>query len=362
MIDFWTTGAAARVTIDTYRRRRGRDIASHFRTRMYDEACGAIRIQSGPQIFAALERVSDAEREVAASLWDAHLSLAPATARLNDPRRALGRFDLLRRLYLEGFNGFNVWRATEYESVDRFPVFVRVEADHRGPRSTLLRSHDEIARSLHALQRRGWRIDDLVVVEFCDTVGPGGVYRKYAAFNVGGRLLACHAMAARDWNVKSSQVRLDEDVVEEELAFVETNPHEGCLRRAFALAGVDYGRVDYGLLEGRVQVWEINLNPTIGRLQSRHPSLPPSVTALRERVKTTFHARLQAAFAALEVFDDGREALVHIEPALRSRLRREAVIRQPREWIVRRILDGYLHPTLGRPLRTFYRSLVKRES
>ena len=37
------------------------------------------------------------------------------------------------------------------------------------------------------------------------------------------------------------------------------------LRRVFAVAGVDYGRVDYGVLDGVPQVWEINLNPTIGR-------------------------------------------------------------------------------------------------
>ena len=360
MIDFWTTGATARVTIDTYMRRRGRAIAGHFRTRAYDEACGALRIQSGPQVFAALERASCAEREVAARIWDAHAGLAPGAARLNDPRRAQGRFDLLRTLYREGFNRFNVWRAAEYESVDRFPVFVRVEADHLGPRSPLLRTHAEIAQTLGALQRRGWRVDDLVIVEFCDTSGRDGLFRKYAAFNVGGQLLACHAMAAQDWNVKSGQVTLDKAVVEEELAFVETNPHEEALRRAFGLAGIDYGRVDYGVLDGRVQVWEINLNPTIGRLESRHHSLPPAVIALRERVKTTFHEKLRAAFAALDAPDDGREAVVVIEPALRSRLRREAVIRQPREWILRRILDGYLHPTLGRPLRTFYRSFVKR--
>jgi hypothetical protein len=362
VIDFWTTGATARVTIDTYRRRRGRAIAGHFRTRAYDEAWSAVRVRSGPQIFAALERASAVEREVAARIWDAHAELAPGAARLNDPRRAPGRFDLLRTLFGAGINRFNVWRAAEYESVDRFPVFIRVEADHFGPRSRLLRSHAEIATALSNLQRRGRRIGDLIVVEFCDTSDRDGVFRKYAAFNVGGRILACHAMAAHEWSVKSGQLSLDEAVVEQELAFVETNPHEAALRRVFELAGIDYGRADYGLMDGAVQVWEINLNPTIGRLQSRHDSLPPAVTALRERVKATFHERLQAAFIALDGPDDEREALVPIAPALRSRLRREALIRQPREWAVRHIIDGYLHPSLGRPLRTFYRGFVKRKT
>lgn len=210
------------------------------------------------------------------------------------------------------------------------------------------------------MRRRGWHDDDLIVVEFCDTSSRDGVFHKYAAFNVGGRILPCHAMTARDWNVKSGQLTLDETAVREELTFIETNPHDAALRRVFDVARIDYGRVDYGIVDGAVQVWEINLNPTIGRLQSRHQSLPPAVAALREQVKLVFHDRLRAAFVALDVLGDDREAVVPIEPALRAQLRREALVRQPREWLRRRIIGGYLHPTLGRPLRAVYRSLIKR--
>ena len=44
---------------------------------------------------------------------------------------------------------------------------------------------------------------------------------------------------------------------------MEENPHQDALREIFGLAGIDYGRMDYGLLDGKVQVWEINTNPTI---------------------------------------------------------------------------------------------------
>lgn len=57
----------------------------------------------------------------------------------------------------------------------------------------------------------------------------------------------------------------------EEHDYVEKNPHEGRLREVFRLARIDYGRMDYGMLDGQVQVWEINTNPTIrsGKLNPR---------------------------------------------------------------------------------------------
>jgi hypothetical protein len=33
--------------------------------------------------------------------------------------------------------------------------------------------------------------------------------------------------------------------------------------RIFDRAGITYGRIDYGLLSGRIQVWEINTNPMV---------------------------------------------------------------------------------------------------
>jgi hypothetical protein len=40
-------------------------------------------------------------------------------------------------------------------------------------------------------------------------------------------------------------------------------PHREELRQIFDLAGITYGRIDYGLRAEKIQVWEINLNPTL---------------------------------------------------------------------------------------------------
>ena len=47
---------------------------------------------------------------------------------------------------------------------------------------------------------------------------------------------------------------------------MQTNPHEAELRAIFKLARIDYGRIDYGIKDGQIQVWEINTNPMLLKL------------------------------------------------------------------------------------------------
>ena len=37
----------------------------------------------------------------------------------------------------------------------------------------------------------------------------------------------------------------------------------------FQIAGIDYGRIDYSMLDGEPQVWEINTNPTVLKITPR---------------------------------------------------------------------------------------------
>ena len=91
--------------------------------------------------------------------------------------------------------------------------------------------------------------------------------------------------------------------MQEGLQYQRENPHAAWLARVFDLAGIEYGRVDYGVAGGVPQVWEINLNATIGRAegQSRHTNLPPALKALRDSGRDIFHAQLRAAFLELDL-------------------------------------------------------------
>ena len=123
-------------------------------------------------------------------------------------------------------------------------------------------------------------------------------------------------------------------------------------RRVFDLAGIDYGRIDYGVAGGVPQVWEINLNATLGRAegQSRHTKLDPALKALRDSGRDIFHAQLRSAFLALDLQPAAAGGEVVIDGALQARLRRDARRRAAarsgsRGWLARL----YDNPLLGRP-------------
>lgn len=241
MIAFWVTRAGS-FGIRTYLGNRGRAIGGRFATPTYDDLGPSVRLSLGTQIFSALDQLTPAQRDMAAVVWDAHASLAPRARRLNHPRHVLLRFELLTRLHDEGLNAFRVFGAGNLGAVQRFPVFVRHRHRHNGPLTRLLRTRTDLARTLVGLGLRGYRFDDLMIAEFCDTSDRDGLFRKYAAFKVGDRILPCHLMTSPQWCVKSAGSEWDETLIREYLGYIEDNPHEEWLRRVFVIAGVDFGR------------------------------------------------------------------------------------------------------------------------
>jgi hypothetical protein len=61
----------------------------------------------------------------------------------------------------------------------------------------------------------------------------------------------------------------------------------------FDLAGIEFGRADFGLVGGQVQLYEINTNPTIASV-AEHPSA--------DRVESLHQVR-RNLFAALQAID-----------------------------------------------------------
>lgn len=352
MISFWVTRENG-FTIRNYCQNRGRTIADRFRIHVYDEIGEVVRFAGGAQIFSDIDLISNSQRNIVRMIWDAHSRCAPEATRLNDCRNVLLRFQLLTALYEQGLNTFRVFRSTDVEALDRFPVFVRKSNGHDGPLTGLLHTRHEVVRAVRALRLRGYRLGDLMIAEFCDTSTADGVFRKYAAFNVGGTIIPSHLYVSRRWCLKAADNEPTEAHLREEHAYLERNPHEEWVRRVFALAGIDYGRVDYGVLNGMPQVWEINLNPTLGgrTVSQRHRSWAPHLLTLREAGREAFHTRLRSAFLALDNGADAPVTLV-VERALVVRLRTEAARRKRRQQLfdwLRRIYRRLRHqpPRVG---------------
>jgi hypothetical protein len=55
------------------------------------------------------------------------------------------------------------------------------------------------------------------------------------------------------------------------LELLKSNPYAEHLRKVFDVAGIEYGRADFGMYRGRIQVYEINTNPHVAP-PCEHPS------------------------------------------------------------------------------------------
>lgn len=218
-------------------------------------------LPTGTFLFTDLERQTQAQRELQGQVWDS-LAATPGNRLLNHPIKAMGRRMLLDELHRTGSNAFSGFGIKELDRTIRYPVFLRIENDHQGGRTPLIENRvdldDQIVRALMA----GADPEKLLVVEFVETGDAEGIYRKYSAFRFGERIVPRHLIFSREWMLKQPDL-LDDAKLAEERAYLDANPHEAELRRIFELAHIDYGRIDYALADGKIQVWEINTNPIV---------------------------------------------------------------------------------------------------
>ena len=246
-----------------------------IRTLAYENISFRQSLPGGICIFTDFERLLPAEMSLARRLAAAVRSFPEKYTVLNEPGRYIGRFRLLEVLHERGINEFRAHRVDSLPGDLKFPVFLRSELDHDGPATPLLHSSDELKQALardefqHPSTRK-----HLMVTEFCDCVEADGGFRKYSVMNIGGTLVPRHVFFNRNWVVKLPPADfVDAAAFREEVNFMTNFPHAAQALEIFRLAGVDYGRMDYSLRNGRIQVWEINTNPTVVPRQEKIHSL-----------------------------------------------------------------------------------------
>jgi hypothetical protein len=360
VISFWVD-QPGRFTIDNYLLSRGAAIADRFSVRVYEYLGTNLALPRGPHVFSAVDQLTPSQREAAGAMADQLAASDPSVRVLNHPARVLLRPDLLRALARQDLNDYAVHRADRSETVTRFPVFVREAHRHTGSATGLIHSPRDLQHALAALRLRGYRIHDLLVVEYCDTADAGGIYRKYAAIRVGDAIVPAHMMAGTQWMVKSSGDTPTVELAKESLWYVDENPHADWLQRVFAIAGADYGRIDYGVRNGRPQAWEINLNPTVGRPPGKPPRVvPPEVARYRDLARERFHERLRSAFVALDQSSEESTVTVRLDPHLLRRITTETARAGRRRSALAMLQRLYENPWLGRPFRSIYSKLFAR--
>jgi len=274
----------------------GRGLANRIRVLPYEDlfSGAAMRLPVGTYIFTSLgadlgeRNPPSRERGLIGDLHRKLVDVCGPARVLNDPLKFMSRFELLRELEQRGINHFAAYRVNGAEAPKRFPVFLREEFGTLWQVPPLLRDGAEYAAAV----RNARKDRPLIAVEYRDTADAAGIYRKYGCFIVGDRLVPRHLFFSRNWWVKEADVA-EPAALEEEMHFLESNPHERILKEVFRMSNISYGRIDYAVVDGQPQVWEINITPSIATAIS-------SKIGARHAVNEKFMALFSSALDALD--------------------------------------------------------------
>jgi hypothetical protein len=298
MIVFVTTPGHAY----THKELRGADAGLRVEIMEYRHVLTAAALPRATYVFTDFDRLSLWWLRVAADTF--RLLRARGVTVINDPAQAASRFGLLRKLYRAGINRFNAYRVEEGVMPERWPVFLRCEGEHEGPKSGLIQGPDDLQREIAAVLAEGVPIVSLLIVEYAAEPLRPGFFRKYSCFRVGGRSFAHTCVDDNNWIAKIGRRDITPmELYEEEYNVVRTNPYGPDVAPAFDLAAADYGRVDFGLVGGTVQIYEVNTNPHM-QFGDDHP------VALRHESYRTFRDNYLGALRAIDSPDDAGSVVI----------------------------------------------------
>jgi hypothetical protein len=261
----------------------GKNLVDRVRIVHYKTFLKTGQLPRGSYIFSDLERISPDGLKQLQERWQALANSRLCPNLLNQPLEVKKRLDLLNKLKEVGINDFNAYPVTSGNRVvpEYFPVFIREANDHEGPYGELIHNQADLDKEIAHYTRIGKLDGCPIVTEFIDTSDSLGRYYKYSAFRVGKRIVPTHIHVNAHWMVKSSDSDPDRALIDEELEFIKDNPHEERLMEIFQIANIDYGRIDYALDNGRIQVFEINTNPVI-----MNPGEPKNPDRIRRKKRT----------------------------------------------------------------------------
>ncbi len=277
----------------THKSLREEEDAPELALRTYADISLGSKIAPGTYILTDLDRLAAWRLLDAAKFCQWHRKKGGVV--LNDPARVLSRHGLLRALNRAGINQFDAYRVEEKVTPKRWPVFLRLEGNHGAQISGLLENEKGLTRAIEKVVDNGYPIAALLIVEYAAEPVQPGLFRKFSVFRVGDRLLGYTCVHDDQWIVKQGKPGIAPlEFYEEEYRCVRDTPYAEAIWPAFRIAGIDYGRVDFGIVDGRPQIYEINTNPEM-KLRP-----PPSPVARRDESCELFRVKYLKALRALD--------------------------------------------------------------
>jgi len=156
----------------------------------------------------------------------------------------------------------------------------------RTPRAISRPSTDRLATAFAAAIAAGRRPDELIAVEYHAEPDADGLFRRLAVYRIGDRYIADTCVYERQWIARFGTAGITTARHRaEELRIVRENPWAEAAAEVFELAGVEFGRLEFGLVAGRPCVYEVNTNPhfrfDLGR---EEPERGPAHRFVRQRL------------------------------------------------------------------------------
>ena len=261
----------------------------------FEELLERDELAPGIYVFAGINRLGPAMAALLADVYE-QIRAATGVAPLNHPQRSLRRYELIHALREKDLIPYTAYGAWEDFTSVRLPAFVRPrEADGGVP--VLMHSLREIEKEIGTQLMWGRRPDEVIVVEFTDT-SVDGEFTKYSVYRIGERLVATSIDRGPHWVMRRHASDITLDLVAESDRFKETNPHADQVREIFDLARIEFGRIDYSVMDGRMICWEINTLPLLRRPEGVG-DLPPHIQAARQAGREHFATVFREAFEAL---------------------------------------------------------------
>jgi hypothetical protein len=220
-------------------------------------------LETGAVVWTDFDRYSTDETEKAASVCRQLVETRPGVSHFNNPATSLQRFDLLHTLHTNGTNSFNVYRLQDASLVRRYPVFIRRASGTTRLAPSLIGDADALNSALNAIPTSCDHRPDLMIVELGNAMGEDGYYRKYGAYRVGDRIYPQHVVLDRDWFAKFPTYRGNSAQKRAQSDYFDGRPDVDALMKIFTLARIEYGRMDYCIVDGGIEVFEINTNPSV---------------------------------------------------------------------------------------------------
>ncbi len=256
-------------TVDSWPERMAQQ-GVHFQAVSWEHALTTDRLPKAAYVLTDFDRLSFSEMEAGTHLYQ--WLRAEGLPVLNDPGRFLSRSAFLKTLRNQGVNSFNCILPAHGEKPDRFPVFLRTLASHRGVLTELLHDAEQSQAALVDAMRKGFPIGDLAFIEYAAAPVPGtGHFQKLSAFRVGDRIIRANTINDTHWMAKTGVAGLASDAqYEEENREMSDYPLRDFVMDVFERTGTEFGRMDFGFVDGRYEIYEINTNPYLAGLSADH--------------------------------------------------------------------------------------------